>query len=69
MENSQIDTHFTEMYIHTAMHAYIQKQGAHTKNHETHIQVENSQIDTYFTEKLLDCFLTGTVPIYWGAQV
>lgn len=36
---------------------------------ESVFQVENSQDDTYFSEKLLDCFMTGTVPIYWGAQV
>ena len=28
--------------------------------------MENSKHDFYFTEKLIDCFLTGTVPIYWG---
>lgn len=27
---------------------------------------ENAQYPGYFTEKLLDCFATGTVPIYWG---
>jgi hypothetical protein len=27
---------------------------------------ENCRQDMYFTEKLIDCFLTGTVPIYWG---
>jgi hypothetical protein len=32
------------------------------------ITVENSQRDTYFTEKLIDCFLTGTIPIYWGTH-
>ncbi|MGV0949104.1 MAG: glycosyltransferase family 10 domain-containing protein [Azonexus sp.] len=30
------------------------------------VTIENGQIDTLFTEKLIDCFLTGTVPIYWG---
>lgn len=30
------------------------------------IAVENSKHDYFFTEKLLDCFLTGTIPIYWG---
>jgi hypothetical protein len=30
------------------------------------IAIENSKLNTYFTEKLLDCFLTGVVPIYWG---
>jgi Glycosyltransferase family 10 (fucosyltransferase) C-term len=30
------------------------------------IAIENSRASNYFTEKLLDCFATGTVPIYWG---
>ncbi len=30
------------------------------------IAIENEKINTYFSEKLLDCFLTGVVPIYWG---
>lgn len=28
--------------------------------------IENSKEDFYFTEKLMDAFVTGTVPIYWG---
>lgn len=30
------------------------------------IAIENSQSNNYFTEKIIDCFVTGTVPIYWG---
>jgi hypothetical protein len=30
------------------------------------IVIENSKFDYYFTEKLIDSFMTGTVPIYWG---
>jgi hypothetical protein len=30
------------------------------------IVIENSQKDYYFTEKLIDSFVTGTIPIYWG---
>ena len=30
------------------------------------ICVENDTYDTYFTEKILDCFATGTIPIYKG---
>lgn len=30
------------------------------------IVIENCREDFYFTEKLIDCFATGTVPIYWG---
>jgi hypothetical protein len=32
------------------------------------IIVENSKYNYYFTEKIIDCLLTGTVPIYWGAN-
>jgi Glycosyltransferase family 10 (fucosyltransferase) C-term len=28
--------------------------------------IENARYDYYFTEKLIDCFVTGTIPIYWG---
>jgi len=29
------------------------------------VVIENSKCDYYFTEKLIDSFVTGTVPIYW----
>ena len=31
-----------------------------------HIAIENVAREGYFSEKLLDCFLTRTVPVYWG---
>lgn len=33
-----------------------------------HLAIENCESRFYFTEKLLDCFLTDTVPIYWGCR-
>jgi hypothetical protein len=30
------------------------------------IAIENSQVPHYWTEKIADCFLAGTIPIYWG---
>jgi hypothetical protein len=32
-----------------------------------HICIENTQSSNYFTEKLIDCFVTKTIPIYFGA--
>ena len=32
------------------------------------IAIENCKRDLTFTEKLLDCFLTGAIPIYLGAK-
>jgi len=36
------------------------------KDYKYHVVVENCKKDFYFTEKLIDCFMTGTIPIYWG---
>jgi hypothetical protein len=32
------------------------------------VVVENGKYDDYFTEKILDCFATGTIPVYWGCD-
>ncbi len=31
------------------------------------IAISNCRAKNYFTEKIIDCFLVGTLPIYWGA--
>lgn len=31
------------------------------------VAIENGQYETYFTEKILDCFLTYTIPVYLGS--
>ena len=36
------------------------------KDYMFSIVIENCKEDYYFTEKLIDCFLSGTVPIYYG---
>jgi hypothetical protein len=36
------------------------------KDYRYSVAIENCKIDGYFTEKLIDCFLQGTIPIYWG---
>jgi hypothetical protein len=33
-----------------------------------HVAIENCVLDTYFTEKIIDCFVTGTIPIYYGTS-
>jgi len=32
------------------------------------IVIENVRQESLFTEKIINCFATGTVPIYWGAR-
>jgi len=45
---------------------YIQNKIDGLKDYCFSIAIENDIVPGYFTEKILDCFLTGTVPIYLG---
>jgi hypothetical protein len=36
------------------------------KDYQYHIVIENSCYDNYFSEKIIDCFITKTIPIYVG---
>jgi len=36
------------------------------KDYRYSLAIENCRQNFYFTEKIIDCFMTGTVPIYWG---
>jgi len=49
----------------------VLNQNKNCKFHGLHdysysIAIENSSQKYYFTEKIIDCFLTWTMPIYWG---
>lgn len=45
----------------------IQNKDIIFQNAKFSIVVENERIDNWITEKLIDCFVTKTIPIYWGA--
>ena len=36
------------------------------RDYRYHFCIENINRDYWFTEKLIDCFVTGTIPLYWG---
>jgi len=38
------------------------------RDYRFQIVMENNISDTYFTEKLIDCLVTGTVPVYRGTR-
>lgn len=37
-------------------------------NYRFSVVIENTKRKNYFTEKLLDCFATGTIPVYYGCE-
>lgn len=46
----------------------IQNKEEGLKDYMFSFAFENDTYDTYFTEKILDCFATGTIPIYMGTK-
>ena len=50
---------------HSPTHLSNQKILA-LKDYRFSVVIENCRADYYFTEKLIDAFLTGTVPLYYG---
>jgi hypothetical protein len=46
----------------------IEEKNEHFKDSMFHIAVENSINQNYFTEKIIDSFLTKTIPIYRGCS-
>lgn len=47
---------------------YLADKSESIVEYKYHIVVENSNVEGYYTEKLIDCILTGSIPIYWGSR-
>lgn len=64
--NNIIDVFGRSMYDGDIGYNPIENKIIGLKDYAFSIVVENVKQDYYFTEKLIDCFLAGTIPIYWG---
>ena len=38
------------------------------KDYMFSVIIENSTTKNYFSEKIIDCLITGTVPVFWGCE-
>lgn len=38
------------------------------KDYMFSVVIENSTTKNYFSEKIVDCLITGTVPVFWGCE-
>ena len=50
----------------TGRESFIKNKLDGLKDYMFSIAMENEVCDLYYTEKILDCFRTGTIPVYWG---
>jgi hypothetical protein len=55
-----------DVYGNHPLYNKIKSKNDALDNYLFSISIENSQQEGYWTEKLLDCFMTKTIPIYWG---
>jgi hypothetical protein len=58
LNNRKFDVYFPQSRIDTKHPLFMDSM--------FHVVVENSQHRNYFTEKIIDCFMSKTIPIYWG---
>ena len=45
---------------------FVENKADGLRNYPFSVVIENCRERGYFTEQIMDCFLTGTIPIYWG---
>jgi len=45
---------------------YLEDKGSACVDYMFQIAIENSKVINYYGDKILDCFVTGSIPIYWG---
>lgn len=57
-----------DIYGKHPKYKYVKSKNEALDEYFYSITVENSIQDSYWTEKLLDCFVTKTIPIYWGTR-
>lgn len=50
-------------------HNFIKYKGDALIPYRYSIVIENDNNEYFFSEKLIDCLITGTVPIYWGTDI
>jgi hypothetical protein len=62
----KIKDNLTNIEIFGRGHKPIEHKIEALKNYKFQVVIENAKVNGYFTEKLIDCFVTGTIPIYWG---
>jgi hypothetical protein len=65
--NEFIEKHRDRFDLFGNSYRHIPRKEVGLNEYMFSVAIENGSYATYFTEKILDCFATGTIPIYRGA--
>lgn len=63
-----ISRNYSEVMIYGREFRPVEEKEDVLSNVMFSIAIENCQYDTYYTEKLMDCFVTKSIPIYFGSR-
>ena len=63
-----IAKHSTIEAFGNAANRHIDEKIEGLRDYMFSVVTENTMVNDLFTEKLVDCFATGTIPIYWGTK-
>ena len=67
--SNMIDDIFGKGYIDIGSHAQPWLKILSLKQYRYQLAIQSCQQYGYFTQKLIDCFLSGVIPIYWGSNL
>lgn len=68
MRHDIINNYSSIMDVYGRGYNFIENKIEGLKEYRFSIIIENEKIDNWFTEKIIDCMITGTIPIYWGCE-
>lgn len=63
-----IKANITDMDIFGRAYNPIDNKITALKDYRFSLIIENDNIDNNVTEKIVDCLVTGTIPLYWGCS-
>jgi hypothetical protein len=63
-----INNNFIDMDIFGHGYRPIDNKIIAFKDYMFSLIIENDNTDNWFTEKIIDCLITGTIPVYWGCN-
>ena len=68
LRHSLIENKLINMDVFGRGYQPVENKITALKDYMYSLIIENDPTENWFTEKIIDCLITGTVPVYWGCD-
>lgn len=68
LRHKLIQHHHGKIDVYGRGYRFVESKLEALKDYRYTIVIENCALNNYFSEKLIDAYMTGTIPIYWGSN-